>query len=954
MENSNVNSNLFGHILDLKRKFKSKYGCKFEESFESCIFSINQLVKRIEISFSDLEVITNDITSEKYSWRLMYGDCAVTQDLKKNLFATKFSLWIDDVFYDEIQINLQRTNFKSDVWSTIGIATIPTIDLCSRNRKVLEFYDIDCNGKLVCRMKVRGLIQVDEYCNCKVNHKKRKDGPLHQLVVSLLNRIYSKEENLNEVVPDILSLMAKIHQNDENQILTCIRLHPGFNHEVCNTYDLFLDTKDSIPRNPVRSGVSAWFVASLFPNILSILTLFLVILNDGFDVHMTYDYYNWDSILDTFQNQKMALKFVNETSNISSIDINCFLSCAAHNCNQSTSIITEPFQKDCYLESYLVYCRSEDKIRQLKVQNVSYTSNNGNYYSCSLNISSSKDINENKTATVSEIITCSRLPETPCTTMDCRIRALNPKLAFIYAATLLIFVRIFNLFGAILILWCYKGSDRIGISNVIAFYLGSCCLRHFLEKKRNLKEKVLSKAHLTIVVIIVGLLMPFATKLFLIITDARVFELETSCLERYEYRIFKSRCKKCESCNFDQCVCIFCGYSTEDSITGYQNQLNLCRMRARRSNTTTRCTMAGFQDTFMCLLQLYLALPLIKQHYNYDTSIDLNGCMEAKKGTLAVSLFSIATSVLSLSRNLTMTYFEISCKGYLAKAITARCVYFVYVAIMVLARLLTIELLGLTYFIGPSYLEYGPFALSCLVVSHVIILFIIGIIQHCKFVKTKETDTRPGKLSFSKFPVVKKLFYFQVSFTEPLNPEYNQERSSFYRNIQIVMFNLHTSIMSIFTLIRTRSFRTLGGKERLIKMSGEVKDKMNFNDRIYFNLILFAEQYVMFYLIHGATEDDRFERNLLYHCIILFHVGVLIKIFFTLKFDPWALFIPWFHGNSQNFLYKHKKKSISLIWSIITCILIGDFFYFIPQSILVLCTVIFTVGPLLFLILMSA
>ena len=100
--------------------------------------------------------------------------------------------------------------------------------------------------------------------------------------------------------------------------------------------------------------------------------------------------------------------------------------------------------------------------------------------------------------------------------------------------------------------------------------------------------------------------------------------------------------------------------------------------------------------------------------------------------------------------------------------------------------------------------------------------------------------------------------------------------------------------------------------------------------------------------------NDRFERNLLYHCIILFHVGVLIKIFFTLKFDPWALFIPWFHGNAQNCLYKHKKKSISLIWCIITCILIGDFFYFIPQSILVLCTVIFTVGPLLFLILMSA
>ena len=447
--------------------------------------------------------------------------------------------------------------------------------------------------------------------------------------------------------------------------------------------------------------------------------------------------------------------------------------------------------------------------------------------------------------------------------------------------------------------------------------------------------------------------MPFATKLFLIISDARIFDLERTSPERYEYRIFKTRCKKCESCTADQCLCIFCGYSTEESIIGYQCQLNLCKMRARRSNTSTRCTVAGFQDTFMCLLQLYLAIPVIKQHYINENINNYIGPNESHNGTLSIALFSIATSVLSLSRNLTMTYFEISCKGYLARAITARCVYFAYAAIMIFARLLTLELLGLTYIKNAFYLEFGPFSLSSLVVFHVILLFLIGILQHCTLVKTKEKTTIPTKSSFSRFPLVNKLCNYQLSLDESLNPEYNQERTTFYRNIQIILFNLHTSIMSIFTLIRTRSFRTLGGTERLLKMSGEVNDKMNFYDRIYFNIILFVEQYVMFYLIYNATKEDSFERYLLYNCIILFHVGKLLKVFFSLKFDPWALFIPWFHGNTQNCLHKHKKKLIGLIWCIITCILIGHLFYFIPQSVLVLCTVLFTLGPLLVLILIA-
>ena len=649
----------------------------------------------------------------------------------------------------------------------------------------------------------------------------------------------------------------------------------------------------------------------------------------------------------------MKITLATEPSHNVSTGANCFLSCGALNCTGSSSIIVDSFQNECYPNNCAVYCHSMSQLGHLTVKKGIYTSEIDYTYNCVLNITSSTKLHIDELMPVDDLITCRTLHEPFCKTMECKIRALNPKLAFVYATTILIFVRMFHLVGTILILWCYKASDRIGISNVISFYLGSCCLGHFMGRRRAIYRKILSIVHLTGVVVVVGFLMPFATKLFLLITDARIFDLERSSSERYEYRIFKTRCKKCSSCTADQCLCIFCGYSTEESIAGYQNQLNLCKMRARRSNTTTRCTVAGFQDTFMCLLQLYLTLPLIKHHYRYEKDDDTNYLGPAHEGPLAVSLFSIATSVLSLSRNLTMTYFEISCKGYLARALKARCVYFVYVAIMISVRLLTLVLLGLTYIKRPYYVENGPYTLSCLVVCHVITLFLVGLLQHCTLVRTKEPSISPEQLSILRIPFLKKICTFQLSLTESLNPEYNKDRQARYRNIQIVLFNLHTSIMSICTLIRTRSFRTLGGTERLLKMSGEVKDKMNFYDRIFFNIILVAEQSVMYYLIYNATEADEFERNLLYHCITFFIVGKLLKFFFSLQYDPWSLYIPGFKGNAQNCLHKQWKNLICIIFSIIISIVIGYLFYFIPQSALIICTILFTVGPLLFFIIIT-
>ena len=98
----------------------------------------------------------------------------------------------------------------------------------------------------------------------------------------------------------------------------------------------------------------------------------------------------------------------------------------------------------------------------------------------------------------------------------------------------------------------------------------------------------------------------------------------------------------------------------------------------------------------MCILQVHLTIPLINYYYEpYNLNMDANEANQPY-GVQYLSMSSIITSILSLSRNLTMSFFEIFLQKLPSFCVSARCVYFIYFEIMIIIRLLTIILLGLT------------------------------------------------------------------------------------------------------------------------------------------------------------------------------------------------------------------------------------------------------------------
>ena len=946
MDNQERITNLPLQIKNLQNKFKFKFGNDFDDLFEACIFSLAQTAKDSKYLFFDPNVSPdNQLKCAGTQWRisLMTNDC--TQNIEWNS-NTKFRLNLEDVFEKEIKVQIQKKELRSDIWSCIGMSTFDAIDLYDEAPLTIKCFSCSNVNEMICSFKIQSFFDIKRYRCCKKDGPNSTDGSVHTLLVSLLNIFYTNEFHDNELLPDALTLMAKIHDNNETMLFSCIRLNKGFDHDLCNTYEMFSDLKEALPKNPLYHGTSKWLFSSVFSNTLSILTLFLVMLNEGFDIHMTYEYYNWNEVIHSYKTTDfdIILPRVSLVSTSNDTTVWNILCNFDFDCVEKSNLEFERWQhQNCKPEKCSIKCSSNKTSHIIRIQNGSYNIDRIANTRCSLNFSSSYQLIDDKKMLLTNEFVCASAAKTPCNTMACNIHELDPSLAFTYAFTILVLIRICHILRIVAALWVYQSTDRMGISNLVAFYLGHCCLKHF-EKK---SSSILRRIRFFVVIVVIGILMPFATKLFLIIIDVQTYKIEQAYRDKKKLSMLKGVCNRCLDCEDPTCLCIFCGHGADATLSNCKNQLNLCRMRARRSNTTTRCTVAGFQDTFMCILQVYLTIPLIKQYYEpHSVNTDSN---EATKpyGVLYLSMFSIITSVLSLSRNLTMSFFEISCKGYLVRCVSARCVYFIYVAIMILTRLLTLSLLGLTYFrSAPNILRNCPYYLAGMVACHILLLWGVGLIQHCSVIGAKKSN-----LDGKQFTRAHRFLSFHLSITKNSNPEYNQEHRVSYRAIQIILFNAYTALISVFALTRTRSFRTLGGREKLSKISGEVKDTMNYYDRLFFSLIVLVEQVTMFYMIYTSTHDDEFSRGLLYYAIALYVAGKLLHYYFCLSFDPWSLFIPWLNGSRKNCLHKHKRKLIYSIFVMLLTIIIGYMFWSVPNSRWIVSSMIFTIFSVMFFIL---
>lgn len=102
--------------------------------------------------------------------------------------------------------------------------------------------------------------------------------------------------------------MAKKHDNNESLLFNCIRLNKGFDHDLCETYKMCSDLLETLPNDPRHHEASKGLFSSGFSNTLSILTLFLVMLNEGFGIQMAYEYYNWNEVIHSYKVTTQASK----------------------------------------------------------------------------------------------------------------------------------------------------------------------------------------------------------------------------------------------------------------------------------------------------------------------------------------------------------------------------------------------------------------------------------------------------------------------------------------------------------------------------------------------------------------------------------------------------------------------------------------------------------------------
>ena len=208
--------------------------------------------------------------------------------------------------------------------------------------------------------------------------------------------------------------------------------------------------------------------------------------------------------------------------------------------------------------------------------------------------------------------------------------------------------------------------------------------------------KLLFTLHHDGVLIPVAILLPIVSKIYGILVEVQTFNFDHA-LEIRDLT-FSSTCKKCSSCQDTMCLCIFCGHSRKSTFDEYLKQLRRLRARSVRLENTTRVIVACIEDTFMSIIQLYIAIPLCIQYFEYTKQgrIDVEGAKAYI--VLALSIVSILTSILSIASTLTKSYFDVSVNPYLGTISAARYLVFVSITLQVTSRLLSLQIFGLTYF----------------------------------------------------------------------------------------------------------------------------------------------------------------------------------------------------------------------------------------------------------------
>lgn len=220
-------------------------------------------------------------------------------------FETKYGNEYTDLF-EEFASNMEDVSYANGNANEI-------ISENSEDRRIIPTKSK--SPESITNILVLQLLSEKEDCKVVPTNTKMKDTgkcnimtPMHTFILDILRRIY-RFENYSlrnqfdqELKDEILKMMASIHCNNETILIDCITKNINKNDSMqkVNSTIVFHEVKNILPGNPLISGAGAWLFDKPLVNSTTIICFFLMIINEGLDIKLTQDYFNWEHFLQTY------------------------------------------------------------------------------------------------------------------------------------------------------------------------------------------------------------------------------------------------------------------------------------------------------------------------------------------------------------------------------------------------------------------------------------------------------------------------------------------------------------------------------------------------------------------------------------------------------------------------------------------------------------------------------
>ena len=468
---------------------------------------------------------------------------------------------------------------------------------------------------------------------------------------------------------------------------------------------------------------------------------------------------------------------------------------------------------------------------------------------------------------------------------------------------------------------CFTGIHE----PMISFFNGSCCEQNLITQ---------SKWKINAVKFIIAIFLPFFSKLFVTIlmpiqleqfdknwkkieelrknwkkigerrknwenieelrrnSEEELNTIEEENVKKISWKRFNN-CSFCKKCNYRDSICYFCGFLNSDSPSSYEYN-DACKnieSELLAQDGFNRIAEMIMENTYLPIVQLFIGLPqLLLSATSFKLSVEFLTSASSYTN-LGIVLFSVVTSIMSLSFGITSLYFCEEKKSALGNDTATKLLYTVSMICQITCRLVTFSIFGLVFFDKNEYALLWM-VLACF--SHVFIVFLLRSVLW--------TIEEPRKIQ--KAEKDNNLIIFDI------------------------IYLVYGSFLSVFVFVKGR--RTPDDKgEQEYKVESQNSKLWS---RIFFFMIVITEQGLMYWGIYGACYNKKIEFNWMLFMIVMsvvYVLGLCLEITINIFLNPVAEDRKYFKEKKFTFigtigiglfvatLVLIIKYALSLLWTVI-------------------------------------